>query len=427
MSSRDNAAAAPDLPAVSISTTAARLPATYENAKTTLATCVRIDECKDWHDKAAALASYAKQAKDDELRQMALRVQARAIHRAGELLQEIPPAYGANQNIRAGDHLNVITRAQAAEDAGLSEHQRKTALRVAGLSREEFENAIESFSPPTITELAERGIARRGCTTGVAMDPYAERGLDLYETPDCATRALLKVESLRGPIWEPACGPGEIVRVLRQTGHRVIATDIKDDAYRCPDSSGGIDFLKERRAPEGVETICTNPPFMFADEFVRHALTLVPRVVMFLRFLFLEGQGRSDLIDGGQLPRVFLFTDRLPMLHRAGWQGPKATNSPQIAFAWFSWDRDYRGPIVVRRILAKAEAISVPPPPAESEKPYDAADDFNGSINDCYAAVRECVAAGGATWTPPPAAPDPLGSDPLDIPAFLRRAARAAS
>ena len=32
--------------------------------------------------------------------------------------------------------------------------------------------------------------------------------------------------------------------------------------------------------------------------------------------------------------------------------------------------------------------------------PYDAADDFAGSINEGYAAVRERIAAGGKGWTP---------------------------
>lgn len=38
----------------------ASLPQTYENAKTALAECASIDECKDWSDKASALASYAR-------------------------------------------------------------------------------------------------------------------------------------------------------------------------------------------------------------------------------------------------------------------------------------------------------------------------------------------------------------------------------
>ena len=56
---------------LSVSSANARFPATYESAKAALANCVRLDECKDWADKAAALASYAKQANDEELMKQA--------------------------------------------------------------------------------------------------------------------------------------------------------------------------------------------------------------------------------------------------------------------------------------------------------------------------------------------------------------------
>lgn len=66
----------------------APLPARYEQARTHLAQCVEIDECQDWADKAAALASYARQADDKTLENYAMRIRARAIRRAGELLKE---------------------------------------------------------------------------------------------------------------------------------------------------------------------------------------------------------------------------------------------------------------------------------------------------------------------------------------------------
>lgn len=50
----------------------ASLPATYEAARTALSECARIDECQGWADKAAALASYAKQADDKQLENMAM-------------------------------------------------------------------------------------------------------------------------------------------------------------------------------------------------------------------------------------------------------------------------------------------------------------------------------------------------------------------
>ena len=81
------------------------------------------------------------------------------------------------------------------------------------------------------------------------MHPHADRGADLYETSDPAVRALLGVESIQGPVWECAAGRGASVRVLREAGHEVIGTDLVD--YGSPDSRGGVDFLKQQRAPRG--------------------------------------------------------------------------------------------------------------------------------------------------------------------------------
>jgi hypothetical protein len=72
----------------------ARLPATYESAKQALAECSRIDECQNWADKGAALASYARQARDDTLFSFATRIKARALDRCGELLRQIPASSG---------------------------------------------------------------------------------------------------------------------------------------------------------------------------------------------------------------------------------------------------------------------------------------------------------------------------------------------
>src|SRR4249920_1385040 len=93
--------------------------------------------------------------------------------------------------------------------------------------------------------------------------PDSARGNDLYETPEAATRALLRAEPLPRTIWEPACGPGAIVRVLREAGHQVIAADLVDYSSLEQDRAGR-DFLLERSSPDGVEMIVTNPPFKLA-------------------------------------------------------------------------------------------------------------------------------------------------------------------
>ena len=92
----------------------------------------------------------------DEVQQgrLATRIQLRAVRRCGELLKAIAPRDTAGPPIRKGDH--TITRTQAAADAGLSEHQKRTALRVAAIPEEEFELTVESAAP-TVTAMAERG------------------------------------------------------------------------------------------------------------------------------------------------------------------------------------------------------------------------------------------------------------------------------
>ena len=115
-------------------------------------------------------------------------------------------------------------------------------------------------------------ILRRNSGGAESRHRLADRKDDLYETPAPAVYTLLRNEVTLGQrIWEPACGPGAIVSILRDHGKEVVATDLVD--YGCPDSQGNIDFLMEHKAPEGVQSIVTNPPFKLADEFVRHGLT----------------------------------------------------------------------------------------------------------------------------------------------------------
>jgi len=182
--------------------------------------------------------------------------------------------------------------------------------------------------------------------TGNRRAPLRERKMDLYETPPVATQALLRHEHIPDYIWECCCGPGAIVGVLRQCGRTVVATDLVD--YGCSDSEHGIDFLMERSAPPLTQAIVTNPPFRLAGEFVEHALSLAPKVIMLCRLAFLESEKRSSILDGGILARVHIFKNRLPMMHRHGWEGAKTGSA--MAFAWFVWSRDHRGPATINRI-----------------------------------------------------------------------------
>lgn len=192
-------------------------------------------------------------------------------------------------------------------------------------------------------------------SAGTAQHALGDRGHDLYESPPEAVHALLSVERVPAVIWEPACGPGSIVRVLRESGRKVFATDLVDYASPEQDRSGW-DFLFEKAAPEGTLGIVTNPPFRHAVEFVAKARELAPYTAMLLRLAFLESERRRSILEGGDLARVYVFRNRLPMMHRAG-RGIKEAerhNSSALAFAWFIWDREHSGPTELRRISWEA-------------------------------------------------------------------------
>lgn len=190
---------------------------------------------------------------------------------------------------------------------------------------------------------------------GTDRHAHAERGDDLYETPPQATQALMRATNLPHTIWEPAAGRGAIARELRAQGHTVYTEDLV--AYEGADVGivPGADFLMNRHSPYGVGAIVTNPPYKLANQFIRHGLGLGVPFYALLRLAALEGAARSDLIDG-HLHHVWCGIERLPMLHREGWDGPKQATST-LPYAWFLFRPEKRqGPITLERISWRVSA-----------------------------------------------------------------------
>jgi hypothetical protein len=172
---------------------------------------------------------------------------------------------------------------------------------------------------------------------GIIPDKANRQRDDFYPTPPVSTIALLRVESFRGDIWEPACGDGAISKVLIGHGYTVKSSDLIDRGY----GEAGIDFLLDYQTT--ADNIVTNPPFKFAQEFVEHALARSGRkVAMLCRLGWLEGIGRKKLFAKTPLARVWVHSKRVPMLRNGDEMG--AGGGGMIAFAWFVWDHDHSGP-----------------------------------------------------------------------------------
>ena len=183
----------------------------------------------------------------------------------------------------------------------------------------------------------------------VQRHTLVERQRDEYDTPPPALWALLKAERLGSKgarILEPSAGTGNLVVPLRAAGFEVTASDISDRG--CPDCAVA-DFFDLTELPAGCEILLTNPPYYCVEKFVRHALALQPRLlVLLLRLAFMEARRRTDILEDAGLARIHVFDRRLPMMHRSSWTGKKANSG--MAFAWFLWERGYRGPATIDRI-----------------------------------------------------------------------------
>ena len=185
-----------------------------------------------------------------------------------------------------------------------------------------------------------------------------------YETPACATRALLEAErgALPWTIWEPCAGKGAISRVIAASGRTVFASDIL--AYEGADAGiERVDFLLTRQPPHPVvRVIVSNFPFADNDACIEHGLDLGCRVICLMRWAWAEGVDgairgsglRSTLVDK-HLTHVWLGKERLPMMHREGYDGPKLAKGA-VPYAWFSFfpTPPIRAGFRVRRISWKA-------------------------------------------------------------------------
>jgi hypothetical protein len=144
--------------------------------------------------------------------------------------------------------------------------------------------------------------------------------LDWYVEPPEATEALLSVERFIGPVWDPACGGGNIIETyVNVNGGCAVGTDI----VRRTDSPGfamELDFLSDfdHAAMEPVfhSNIVMNPPFFRAkgaEAFIRKAISLVSgKVCAFVDIRFIAGGERANGLFKDHPPhRIWVVTPRV--------------------------------------------------------------------------------------------------------------------
>lgn len=89
-----------------------------------------------------------------------------------------------------------------AREAGLSKDQQVQAVRVASVPESEFEDLIDSDTPPTVTKLAEQG-KRTDLQPMDGADLRLTQS-DNFKSGDAPTFDQRQAASLRNGVWSPA-------------------------------------------------------------------------------------------------------------------------------------------------------------------------------------------------------------------------------
>lgn len=92
---------------------------------------------------------------------------------------------------------------------------------------------------------------------------------DYYATEPLAAELLLEVVPELNNIWECACGEGHLAKVFDSAGKLAKATDLINRGYGYVEN-----FLLCSELYRNGD-IVTNPPYIYAQQFVEHALTIL--------------------------------------------------------------------------------------------------------------------------------------------------------
>lgn len=175
---------------------------------------------------------------------------------------------------------------------------------------------------------------------------------DYYATEPKAVELLLQQETFSPYVWECACGGGHIVEILKNHGYKVKCSDLYNRGYKGTEI---IDFLtvrKEDIKQDISRDIITNPPYKYAKEFVESALDISmdgTKIAMFLKLTFLEGKARRKLFEKHPPKIVYVSSARLQCAKNGDFKG-KENASSAVAYAWFVWEKGYKGRPIIKWI-----------------------------------------------------------------------------
>ena len=186
--------------------------AKYEAARAALEAATKIDEVKLIHDKAVAVATYVKLAKDNDMVNWAVEIKVRAERRAGELLKAMTKNTGAKgigaSAVLKKDHTPTLAK------LGISKNDSSLWQKLATMPASTFEQILAVVK------------AKGGKLTTKAVLAVTKPGQKEKEQPDMGwdVDEIIQRLSKRWPEWTKR---SEILEMLSNVS-ACLASFVKD-------------------------------------------------------------------------------------------------------------------------------------------------------------------------------------------------------
>jgi hypothetical protein len=177
---------------------------------------------------------------------------------------------------------------------------------------------------------------------------------DFYATHPKAAKFLLELEEfdLNIPIWECACGKGHLSRIFDINNYMVISTDLYNQGLykelKQPIITN-INFLTHTYPPNFKDwkfNIVTNPPYIFAKDFIEHGIKILPagcKMCYFLKLVFMESKGRKEMFTNIARPsRIWVSSSRIICSKN----GLFREVGSAVVYAWYIWEKDINSNII---------------------------------------------------------------------------------
>jgi hypothetical protein len=177
---------------------------------------------------------------------------------------------------------------------------------------------------------------------------------DHYVEPEWVSERLFEEEEFDGPILDPACGWGRILRSADKCGFKIMGSDVVDRKPDIPEFRH-LDFVATQEQAiyrwwAQAGSIVCNPPFELIKEFTHRACVIMrgdqslkSNVTKVAMICLVRRLPAASWLKELPLCKVLMMTPRPSMPTAAHILVGGKVGGGQQDFAWLIFKRGYRG------------------------------------------------------------------------------------